>query len=153
MLELEKNLILAYVGNRESLVSVKGIIQNQQMSYSDADKLSVLHELKNLALDMKHSLLRNDLFSFGENLGKAWELKKKLNPSITNQRIDDVYSMAKKFGAIGGRIIGAGGGGHMLFYCDSNKEQQVASRLQEAGIGVMDFSFTNNGLETWEANQ
>jgi len=152
-LELEKNLILAYVGNRESLASVKDIIHSQQLSYSNAEKLSVLHELKNLALDMKHSLLRNDLVSFGENMGKAWELKKKLNPSVTNQRIDDIYSMARKFGAIGGRIIGAGGGGHMLFYCDSNKEQQVASRLQEAGIGVVDFSFTNNGLETWEANQ
>ncbi|MEK6816669.1 MAG: GHMP kinase [Nanoarchaeota archaeon] len=153
LLELEKNLILAYVGNRESLASVKGIIHNQQMSYSDAEKLSTLHELKNLALDMKHSLLRNDLMSFGENMGKAWELKKKLNPSVTNQKIDDIYNMAKKFGAIGGRIIGAGGGGHMLFYCESNKEQQVASRLQEAGIGIVDFSFTNNGLETWEANQ
>jgi D-glycero-alpha-D-manno-heptose-7-phosphate kinase len=153
LLELEKHLILAYVGKRESLEGVKQIITNQQLSYNDEQKTNKLHELKELAIDMKQALVRNDLITFGENLGKAWEIKKLLNPSITNPKLDDIYNMATKFGALGGRIIGAGGGGHMLFYCDSNKEQQVSSRLQEAGIGIIDFSFTDKGLETWEANQ
>lgn len=153
MLELEKNLVLAYIGKRKSFEGVKNMINNQQMSYNDESKLNILHELKNYAIEMKYSLKRNDLISFGELLGKAWNLKKKLNPSITNERIDKIYDAAISSGAVGGRIIGAGGGGHMLFYCESNKEQNVVSRLQEWGVNIIDFSFTNTGLETWEVNE
>ncbi|MEA3378873.1 MAG: GHMP kinase [Nanoarchaeota archaeon] len=150
LLELEKNLVLAYVGKRDD---VKSIIVNQQISYQDNNKLDILHKLKVNALDMVYALKRNDILSFGEQLGKAWKLKKQLNPAITNPRIDDCYRLALDSGAIGGRIIGAGGGGHMLFYCESNKEQNVVLKLQEMGINVIDFSFTDTGLETWEANQ
>ncbi|RME54114.1 GHMP kinase [Candidatus Woesearchaeota archaeon] len=152
LLELEKNLILAYVGKRPSLDNVTNLLTEQQKTYSDREKLLILYKLRDIAIEMKCSLVRNDLNCFGEKLGEAFELKKKLNPLITNQQIEDIYKMARKFGALGGRVIGAGAGGHMLFYCESNKEQQVASRLQEAGIGIIDFSFTDNGLETWEVN-
>lgn len=150
LLELEKNLILVYIGKRQD---INQLITDQQISYSEQEKKQALDKLKDLALEMKYSLLRNDLTTFGENLSKAWTLKKQMNPSMTTQKINDIYNMALKFGAIGGRMIGAGAGGHMLFYCESNKEQQVASRLQEAGLGIIDFSFTNKGLETWEASQ
>ncbi len=72
---------------------------------------------------------------------------------ITNPYIDKLYNLARKNGAIGGKISGAGGGGHMILYCKPNKEQIVAHELTKAGVKIVPFSFDYNGLQTWEVNE
>ena len=101
---------------------------------------------------MSFALKRGDVDCFGELLGKAWSFKRLLNPKMTTDRIESIYNIARGAGALGGRMIGAGGGGHMLFYCESGKEQVVANALHAKGVHVIDFSFEFDGLETWEVD-
>ena len=63
-----------------------------------------------------------------------------------------MYEEARKAGAIGGKLLGAGGGGYMLFYCESEQKHCVAERLEQMGCVPTDFDFTHEGLETWRVN-
>lgn len=151
LLELEKNLVLVYTGRREPN-SVQNILTLQQRSYREKDKRELLDKLKEVCNEMCYALKRGDTDHFGELLGKAWSYKRMLNPKMTNEKLEAIYNLARGAGALGGRIIGAGGGGHMLFYCESGKEQIVTNKLLEKGLKVIDFSFEFDGLQTWEAD-
>ncbi|MCP8316129.1 MAG: hypothetical protein H3Z51_04595 [archaeon] len=112
--------------------------------------LESLDFLKQLAIDMKNALLRGYLKDFGELLHLDWEHKKKLDSQITNPVIDKLYSLAREDGAIGGKICGAGGGGHLLIYCDLENRHRVIKKLEDMGCRLVTFGFENNGLQTWE---
>jgi len=159
MLELEKHLVLAYVGERPEGDVIRNyvtgdIITDQVKSIVDKKEsvMEALEKTKEIAIEMKSCLLNGDFISFGELLHKGWEYKKKFSPMITNRYINDLYDVARKHGAIGGKLTGAGGGGFMLFFCESNKEQIVADRLEKAGARPMNFQFDFKGLQTWEIN-
>ena len=149
LLELEKHLVLAFVSSRGESGNVQKILQEQQKLYSNEDKIKQLDRLKELALFSKEALEQGRLDDFGIILNQSWEEKKKLNPAMSTLKIDGAYSTAIQAGALGGRVTGAGGGGCMVFYCKSNKEQIVARELQKLGIHVIDFSFETGGLKTW----
>jgi D-glycero-alpha-D-manno-heptose-7-phosphate kinase len=149
ILELEKNLLLVYAMDR----SVSGdIITDQTKSYMEHKKTVVeaLNRSKELAVEVNYALRKGDFEYFGKLLHEGWEAKKKFSPLMTNKYLDSIYQLARKKGALGGKITGAGGGGHMFFYCESNKEQVVARRLEEAGARVVPFTFDLEGLQTWE---
>jgi D-glycero-alpha-D-manno-heptose-7-phosphate kinase len=146
--ELEHNLLLAYTGaTRRS----DGIIADQTARYeaSEAETLAGLRQQKEFAVEMKNALLQGRPRAFGELLHEAWEAKKKLSPRITTSFIDELYSVARKHGAIGGKVTGAGGGGYMLFYCEFQKRHRVEAALARAGAQVSEFAFEPSGLETW----
>lgn len=149
LLELEKNLILAYVMER----STSGdIITDQVKSYVKGKKgvVDALHSVKGLAEETHRALRKGDLYRFGRLLHEGWVEKKKFTPLMTNDYIDKIYDVARRHGALGGKISGAGGGGHMIFYCESGREEDVARKLTEAGVMVRSFSFDMQGLATWE---
>ncbi|MFH1402727.1 MAG: GHMP kinase [Candidatus Altiarchaeota archaeon] len=149
LLELEKNLLLVYAMDR----SVSGdIITDQTKSYMQKKKnvVEALHSSKALALEVNYALRKGDFEKFGRLLHEGWDVKKKFSPMMTNRYIDSIYQLARKHGAMGGKITGAGGGGHMFFYCEPNKEQVVARKLEEAGAKVVPFTFDLEGLQTWE---
>ncbi|MBI5797502.1 GHMP kinase [Candidatus Woesearchaeota archaeon] len=150
--DLEKHLLLVYVGKKEKQESSQNIIKEQEIAYSRPESISTLEKLKELAQEMKERLEHNDLTAFAQKMNLAFETKKKLNPRITNQHIEDTSDLAKKNGAIAARIQGSGGGGHLLILCDWNKEHMVAKALMEKGINSIPFSFVDNGLEIWEGN-
>jgi len=101
---------------------------------------------------MNYCLREGNLTRFGELINFSWEMKKSFNQNVTNNYIDNLISIGLNSGAIAGRLMGAGGGGHLLFYCNSNKEQIVKQKLEENGAKSIDFSFDFNGLQTWEIN-
>jgi len=150
VLELEKNLVLVNIGEREKSGD---IILDQVHRFKDKDMLIALKKTKETAIEMKHTLARGDLDHFGNLLHLAWQEKKKFSKMISNEYIDKLYDLALKHGALGGKITGAGGGGHMLFYCRPNHEQMVSQVLRDAGAKAVDFTFDMNGLETWEVNK
>jgi len=147
LLELEKHMVLVNLGKRKDSGD---IIKDQVNRYKKGKTEDALLHAKDLAEETKSSLLSGDFNRFGKLIHEAWETKKKYSPMISNKRIDEIYDLARKHGALGGKISGAGGGGHAMFYCEPNKEQIVARKLTKAGVKVINFSFDFEGLQTWE---
>lgn len=143
--ELEKNLLLFFVGNsvRDSatiLSSQIGKIKQKQTSMIES-----LHYVKQLAEDFYKSLIKSDINAVGELLNRGWEAKKKFVKGITNDDIDKVYEIALQHGATGGKLTGAGGGGHMLFYCEFKKQQAVIDKMKSLGYKQVKFHFHSEG--------
>lgn len=149
--ELEHNMLLCYTGmTRASHAIIED--QTARMVGGKADTLEGLRMQRELAVEMKDALLRRRLHHFGELLDTAWDYKKRMSPHITNSFIDKIYDEAMKAGAIGGKVTGAGGGGHMLFYCEFERKYLVAQKLIELGATVTDFSFDHAGMTTWSTD-
>jgi D-glycero-alpha-D-manno-heptose-7-phosphate kinase len=98
---------------------------------------------------MKALLLRDRLREFGDRLHEAWEWKKQLQSEISSPFIDRLYARAREEGAIGGKILGAGGGGFLLVMAAFEKRHLVAKALEEEGGAIVPFAFEGNGLQAW----
>jgi D-glycero-alpha-D-manno-heptose-7-phosphate kinase len=96
---------------------------------------------------MRDALLRGDLTSFGTELDEAWQSKKRISHRISSERIDRLYELARKNGALGGKITGAGGGGFLLIYCESERQEAVRSALEQEGVQEMTFAFDFQGAQ------
>jgi D-glycero-alpha-D-manno-heptose-7-phosphate kinase len=150
--ELEHNLLLCFTGaTRRS----DRIIEDQTRRFEEKqeDTLKGLRDQKQLAIDMKNALLGRRLPDFADLLHSAWESKKSLSPRISNTAIDEMYEAARKSGAIGGKITGAGGGGYMLLYCEFEKKHKVAEAMKKLGASPTEFAFENRGLQTWRVHE
>ncbi len=149
--ELEKRLVLAFVGSRQAFSG--GIIEDQTRRYQagEVDTVQGLDDTKRLAQEVKSALIRGDLLAFGHLLEEAWEAKKRLSPLISNPHLERLYQVAREHGALGGKVSGAGGGGHMFFYCAPDTERAVAAALEREGAQIIPFSFDTQGLRTWES--
>ena len=79
--------------------------------------------------------------------------KKKMATQISDSHIDELYETARKHGALGGKISGAGGGVYMFFYCNSNRKHILAEQLERLGTQVVDFNFDFRGLQTWDVKE
>jgi D-glycero-alpha-D-manno-heptose-7-phosphate kinase len=151
MLELEHNLLLCYTGTtRQS----DHIIEDQTARFEQGneDAVAGLIAQKELAVEMKNALLQRRLRDFGELLHTAWEAKKRLSTRISNDRIEELYEEARRSGAIGGKVTGAGGGGYVLLYCRYDRKHEVAERMIAMDAGVAEFAFEPNGLRTWRVD-
>jgi len=145
--ELEYNLLLCFTGSRESQPIIESQIQSAQDE--EADPLAAMDQVKAIAHQMKKALLASDLDQFGDMLHESWLHKKKMAKGITTPRIDELYEEARKAGALGGKITGAGGGGHLMLYCPFDKRHIVRERLHTLGTSVTDFRFDPVGMQTW----
>jgi D-glycero-alpha-D-manno-heptose-7-phosphate kinase len=149
--ELQYNLLLCYTGR--SRLSA-GIIADQVRRYEKHEEqtLQALRELKRLTVEMKNALLRRRLDDFGALLHDEWEYKKKMSAKISNPELDALYETARRYGAIGGKISGAGGGGYMLLYCPFDRKHKVQQKLTELGCTISDSAFEPSGLQVWRVN-
>ena len=109
-----------------------------------------MDETKKLAIAMKIALLLGQVDEFGSLLHQAWCAKKRLSSRISDPHIDELYETARKNGAIGGKLLGAGGGGYLLLFCQFDKRHNVAKKLEELGGKITGFAFEHNGLQSWE---
>lgn len=137
--KLQENLVMFYTGD---VRSANSILAEQKRNISSEEKAQNLQKMCALAEDMKGALEHDDLSSFGSLLHKGWELKRTLASGITNPAIDEAYRTAMENGALGGKLLGAGGGGFLLFYCPPARQEQlrVALRMQP-----FPFSFEKDG--------
>jgi D-glycero-alpha-D-manno-heptose-7-phosphate kinase len=146
--ELEYNLLLCFTGGTR--VS-DHIIEDQTNRYrsQEASTLDGLQMQKELAIEMKNALLQDNLSEFGSLLDRAWTYKKQMSPKISNEHIDELYEVAMRQGAIGGKVTGAGGGGYMLLYCRYDSKHKVQAALDALGAEAIDFQFDHTGLTSW----
>lgn len=146
--ELAYRLLLCYTGTSHYS---NDLIERQQASYSEkrASTVTALDATKALAVDMKNELLRGHIDEMGRLLDEGWELKKKFTEGISNPRIDSFYAHARAAGALGGKLVGAGGGGYILLFCDFERRANVAKAVTAAGGRVVDFSLESEGVRSW----
>jgi D-glycero-alpha-D-manno-heptose-7-phosphate kinase len=149
--ELQYNLLLVYTGQVRLSAN---IIEDQVARYEagERDSREALRELKALTVEMKAALLHRKLDEFGRLLHEEWEHKKRMSPRISHPSLDELYDVARKEGALGGKITGAGGGGYMLLYCPFDRKHRIAERLTEMGCSIASFGFDLDGLQTWRAD-
>lgn len=149
--ELQYRLMLCYTGKHRLSA---GIIEDQVKSYvqGKGEVIRALDETKNLAIKMKNALLLNKIDELGHLLHHGWLAKKKFSSQITDTQIDRLYEVARRNGALGGKLLGAGGGGYFLFLCQFDKWHKVAQEVEKCGGKVVNFAFDFNGLQTWEVN-
>jgi len=113
--------------------------------------VDALSRLKVETMEMKKALLTGDVDAMGELLHQAWEAKKRLEAGITTAHVDQLYTLARKAGAIGGKMPGAGGGGYFLLLTRFDRKHRVAAALEKHGAQVVPFQFEPHGLQAWSA--
>lgn len=148
LFELENNLLLYYTAtNRESAK----IIERQSRNVVDKKEKSIeaMHQLKHQAQLMKEALLKGRLNEIGEVLDFGFQQKRQMAEGISNSLMEEIYEAAKKAGATGGKISGAGGGGFMIFYCPGVTKYNVMDALNKFGGHCKQYQFVDHGLTTW----
>jgi len=144
--ELEDSLILCYSGLNHNSGDIH---DDQKENMNKKEQQEYAQISKDIAYDMKSRLLKGKLDDFGELLHKAWTVKKKFSSKITTPFLDDIYEYALNNGALGGKILGAGGGGYFLFYVQTFNKLKLINSLKNKGLEIETFTFDNIGLRSW----
>jgi D-glycero-alpha-D-manno-heptose-7-phosphate kinase len=144
MFDLEDNVLLFFTGYSRSASSILKD-QNTRTQSSDDEMLKNLHFVKELGYRSKVALEAGDVAKFGELMHEHWEHKKQRSGGMSNPKIDEWYALGMKNGAIGGKLVGAGGGGFLMFYAaDRNKLRHTMSL---AGLEEVRFGFDFEGTK------
>jgi D-glycero-alpha-D-manno-heptose-7-phosphate kinase len=144
LFDLEDNLLLFFTG----FTRASSTILRDQHVRSEAKEDSVLqnlHYVKSLGYRSHAALEAGDLVQFGELMNEHWELKKRRSGNISNPEVDNWYSLAMRNGAIGGKLVGAGGGGFLMFYASDRSLLRRA--MAQAGLEEVRFRFDFEGTK------
>jgi D-glycero-alpha-D-manno-heptose-7-phosphate kinase len=125
------------------------ILKEQETStrHHNGPTVEALHEVKALAALMRAALERGELHQFGRLLHEGWQAKRRVSSRISTPHIDELYSLATRHGALGGKITGAGGGGFLLIYCEADHQAAVRDAMHNAGVREMAFGFDTQGAQ------
>jgi D-glycero-alpha-D-manno-heptose-7-phosphate kinase len=144
MFDLEDNLLLFFTGFSRSASAILSD-QHLRSQANDAEMLRNLHYVKELGLRSRAALESGNATGFGELMHEHWEHKKRRSNRMSNDQIDTWYELARRNGAIGGKLVGAGGGGFLMFYAsDRNK---LRSAMAQAGLEEVRFRFDFEGTK------
>lgn len=146
LMELQSNIFLFYLKKNRSAGNILSH-QNAKSKENDDEVLNRLYKIKDIGLYTKRIFEKNKIDEFGELLHEHWLLKKGLSDKISDSEIDEIYDTARKNGAIGGKIIGAGGGGFLLLYCPKEKTKLISS-MRKCGLEPTWFSFEHEGVKS-----
>ncbi|MBQ7481712.1 MAG: GHMP kinase [Lachnospiraceae bacterium] len=142
MYNLEDNLILYFTGFSRSAGSILKE-QDDKSKNKNSDMMKNLDFVKDLGYQSKAAFEKGDLNAFADIMNVHWEYKKKRSGGMSNPQIDEWYEMALKNGARGGKMIGAGGGGFLMFYCDDKRKLREA--MKDTGMEEVRFRFEMEG--------
>lgn len=150
--ELNNNLFLCYTGKTRSSGEIQSRLVKKQDQDSDEkseDVISALGRLKEITLKTRSALLKGKMEDFGQLLHEGWANKKRLDNRITDSHVNELYETAIKHGALGGKVLGAGGGGYLLFFCSPLKKKEVMGELEKIGGKIVNFNFDHAGVTSW----
>ncbi|MDE2482126.1 MAG: GHMP kinase [bacterium] len=146
--ELHYHLLLCYTGTTRLSSNILNE-QTDNVMREEGRVMESLSGLKALTIELKRALLRGRLHEFGDLLDQAWQLKRHLASGVSNEQIETLYDMAKAAGAVGGKILGAGGGGHLLLFVPFTKRGRVREAMESVGARIVDFQFEEHGATSW----
>lgn len=141
--ELESNLLLFYTGLTHSAGTI--LAEQSKNVVSESDKFQNLVQMTKLAYSMRDALMEGDLESFGRILNENWILKRQLASKISNETVENYYQIAMRNGALGGKLLGAGGGGFLLFYCEKKYQPRLRAALSD--LIELPFLLENDGTK------
>jgi D-glycero-alpha-D-manno-heptose-7-phosphate kinase len=140
--KLRNNLLLFYTGEARSASKILAD-QVTRTAASDTDMVDNLHRTKEMGVRSRGLLESGDLESYAELMHEHWENKRKRSPGMTGERIDTLYTLARRSGALGGKLVGAGGGGFLLVYAQRPEDTRQA--MAAAGASELPFDFEFRG--------
>jgi D-glycero-alpha-D-manno-heptose-7-phosphate kinase len=140
--DLEDNLLLFFTGFSRAASAILAE-QDSRTRGGDSDIIEHLHQIKRFGYESKAALERGDLLRFAAIMHEHWELKKRRSAAMTNSRIDEYYRLARANGALGGKLIGAGGGGFLMFYTED--KTRLRHVLRKAGLREVRVRFDFDG--------
>lgn len=138
--KLENNILMFYLGGTHC---ASKILKEQSQNVASVDKAAVQKKMCDITRTLKAELQNNNVDAMGELLHENWMLKKTLASGITNPFIDETYDLAMAAGATGGKLLGAGGAGFMIFYVPDERHEAVRKAL--SSLREMDFEMDNSG--------
>ena len=141
---LEDNLLLFFTGISRSASSIL-LDQDKRSINNDSEITKNLHYIKELGLQSRDALLAGDLENFGHLMNEHWEHKRIRSSGMTNDFIDDIYTKALQYGAVGGKLVGAGGGGFLMFYASDRSKLRAA--MNKYNLEEVRFSFDYEGTK------
>ena len=144
---LQNNLLMFYTGQQRSASS---ILSEQKENMQAKVNFQILCDMVGLVDELRDVLYAGNLREFGTILHKGWLAKQKLASKISSPQINDIYALALKGGAVGGKVLGAGGGGFLLLYCE--KEQQTKLRATLSEFRELKFKLENDGSKLIHAD-
>ena len=150
LLQLEESLILC---NTETIHESGDIHSDQKNSMQNNKIAKLVKSNVDLCYKIRNQLLKGQLNDFGLSLNEAWQTKRKLSSKISSPKLDQIYDNAISNGAVGGKLLGAGGGGYFLFYVEIEKRTSLTEHLLSAGLTPTSFRFESEGLLGWRVRE
>jgi D-glycero-alpha-D-manno-heptose-7-phosphate kinase len=144
--ELRNSILLFYTGVNRSSAEIL-TEQNKDTTNGSADVTQSLHMTKEIGHEIEKALEAGNITRFGELMDMHWQNKKKRSGKISNPRFDYLYDLAKDSGAIGGKIMGAGGGGFFMFCCVNSHKENLRNVMAKEGLREMPFDFDMEGAK------
>ena len=144
--QLESNLLLFFTGTERSASEIL-CEQDQRSKLGNPEMIQNLHQIKEIGLETRKHLERGDVGMLGELFHVHWGIKKKRSNKMSNPFIDECYELARKSGAIGGKLVGAGGGGFLMFYCNDGSKPMVVEAMQRVGLRWQGIHFDLDGAK------
>jgi len=139
--KLQKNLIVFNTGITKR--SNHALSHQKKKMEKEKDTIQTMNMMKNLTINIQDSLSKGDIKDFGVLLHKNWLLKKQLSHKISNPDMDKIYEKGLKAGAVGGKLLGAGGRGYMVFYCEKKHQKELRDALKD--LRELEYSFEPEG--------
>jgi len=143
LLRLQSSLVTFYTGATRQASSI--LIEQSQAAESNTTTQNLLRRLATLAHKLRTELNRGHVEALGQLLDEGWRLKREVHPSVSSSVLDDWYAAAMRAGAVGGKLLGAGGGGFLLFYAEDKVRLRRA--MAEAGLKEVRFRFDFEGTK------
>ena len=150
LLELEQCLILCDTGVSHDSGNIH---QDQRKQMQQEDIRQQVKANVELTYKIRNHLLRGRLLQFGQALHEAWQLKRQFSDKISNSKLDQIYDQAMRHGAVGGKLLGAGGGGFFIFYVPPFRKHELMNHLEAACLKIQPFRFESQGLCAWSARE
>ena len=150
LLELEESLVLCDTGTDHDSGDIH---QDQLKQEENKDIREKVKSNVDLTYKTRNHLLRGRLLEFGQSLHEAWQLKRQFSGKISNDKLDKIYQGALDHGAVGGKLLGAGGGGFFLFYAPPFSKYELIDSLEAAGLKIQPFRFEHEGVLAWSTRE
>ncbi len=144
LIEISNNFLLVYTGATRSASKILAEQKNKSES-SDSNMLNNLDEVKKLGHEFSNLLKQKEFNEYGKLMLEHWKLKKQRSPNMTSKKIDEIFDLGILNGANGGKLVGAGGGGFILF--QTNEPNKLRTKFLNIGLKVVDFNVSPYGAE------